>query len=588
MSMSTRFPNVHRDMENKFTGKIQIASFNINGLMNKLAVLLRMLVAEKIDILGIQETHYPGDITANFNDYKMFCSGTTSNSWSGIAFLINKRMQKYVMKFVPISERNERSAFIDIMINIIHSLPERYNIIILGDLNMDIGREVEYMNRNVTGHATLIQSNSEYSKKLLDFCCNKGFKIENTFFSHSDRSTYTFVRAHQQSQIDFFISNIHRWFVDVKAITNMNLSDHRLLRAIIIDKNLWGYHNGNRQSSTRSSATPLCNGITRKLSKIRTLDDARYFDQILSGKEASYLNTIRLASVEKSWNLFKVVLVDTYKVLPDVSLIHRKEWMVNDTLEKINQLRTANSSNKDLWKMIQRLLRRDRLVYSAKKAFDIDKDVRENRLYDAYKKLKYFCKPYSFQKLPSIVLNNGKVIIDQDEQMALWLDYYITVFDGRKVTRSTSVNINIASPQSGFPVMEIMNVIKKLRNNKAPGLDNITAEHLKIAPRTTSSFLLALFNKIWESGSTPTEWNKSLLCNFPKTANPQKFTDYRACALTSCVSKIFMKTLLKSSFKTTSGKAICNSYTTDKRKFLRLQEHHILIVVATGMRKRFA
>ncbi|XP_065318777.1 uncharacterized protein LOC135926773 [Gordionus sp. m RMFG-2023] len=531
--------------------------------MNKLAVLLRMLTAEKIDILGIQETHYPGDIMANFNEYKMFCSGTTSNSWSGIAFLINKRMQKYVMKFVPISERcgllylhtnfkptiivnfyvppkrSERLAFVDIMINIIHSLPERYNIIILGDLNMDIGREAEYMYRNVTGHATLVQSNSEYSKKLLDFCCNKDFKIENTFFSHRDRNTYTFERAQQQSQIDFFISNIHRWFVDVKALTNMNLSDHRLLRAIIIVKNLWGYHNGNRQISISSSATPPCNEITRKLSKIRTLDDERHFDEILSGKEASY-NTIRLASVEKSWNLFKDALVDTYRVLPDVSLIHRKEWMANDTLEKINQLRTACSSNKDLWKMIQRLLRRDRRVYSAKKAFDIDKDVRENRLHDAYKKLKYFCKPNGFQKVPSIVLNDGKIIIDQDEQMALWLDYYITVFDGRKVTRATNVNIIMAPPQSGFTLVEIMNVIKKLRNNKAPGLDNITAEHLKIAPRTTSSFLLALFNKIWENGSTPTEWNKSLICNFPKTANPLKFTDYRACALTSCVAKIFM------------------------------------------------
>ncbi|XP_065321393.1 uncharacterized protein LOC135928857 [Gordionus sp. m RMFG-2023] len=404
---------------------------------------------------------------------------------------------------------------------------------------MNIGREVEYMNRNVTGHATLIQRNSEYSKKLLDFCSNKGFKIENTFFSHGDRSTYTFVRAQQQSQIDFFISNIHRWFVDVKALTNINLSDHRLLRAVIMIKNLCGYHSGNRQSSTSSSATPSCNGITRKLNKIRTLDDARYFDQVLSGKEANYLNTIRLENVEKSWNLFKDALVDTYKVLPEVSLIPRKEWMANDTLEKINQ-RTANSSNKDLWKLIQRLLRRDRRVYSAKKAFDIDKDVRENRLYDAYKKLKYFCKPCSFKKIPSIVLNNGKVIIDQDEQMALWLDYCITVFDGRKVTRPTSLNINIASPQSGFSVVEIMNVIKKLRNNKAPGLDNITAEYLKIAPRTTSSFLLALFNKIWESGSTPTEWNKSFLCNFSKIANPQKFTDYRVCALTSCVSKIFM------------------------------------------------
>ncbi|XP_065315306.1 uncharacterized protein LOC135924186 [Gordionus sp. m RMFG-2023] len=388
-------------MEYKFTGKLQIASLNINGMKNKLTVLLRMLEAEKIDIIGIQETHFPGVNTATFNDYKTFCSGTTLNSWSGIAFLINKRMQKYIIKFVPVSDRcgllylntnfrptiiinfyvppnrNERSSFVDSMINTIHSLPGRYNIIILGDFNMKFGKEDEYVNSNVIGHAKILQRNCEHSKKLLDFCKNNNFKIENTFFSHRESNTYTFVRAQQKSQIDFFISNVHRWFDDVKALTNINISDHRVLRANITVKNLWSYHSGSRQTSIGPNTNLSPTNITRKPIKVQTPEDARLFDQILIRKVANFVNITRQENVEACWKLFKSGLTESYNVLPNATPFSRKEWMANDTLEKINLLRSVNGPNSDLWKDIQKLLRRDRPIYIARKAFDIERDMKE-------------------------------------------------------------------------------------------------------------------------------------------------------------------------------------------------------------------
>ncbi|XP_065322119.1 craniofacial development protein 2-like [Gordionus sp. m RMFG-2023] len=291
-------------------------------MKNKLAVLLRMLAAEKIDIIGIQEIHFPGVNTAIFNDYKISCSGTTLNSWSGIALLINKRMQKHTIKFVPVSERcgllylntnfrptiiinfdvppnrNERSSFVDSRINTIHSLLGRYNIIILGDFKMKIGKEAEYVNSNVIGHATILQRNCEHSKKLLDFCRNNNFKIENTFFSHRESNTYTFVRARQKSQIDFFISNVHRWFDDVKALTNINISDHRMFRANITVKNLWSYHSGSRQTSIGPNTYLSRTNITRKPNKVQILEDARLFDLMLIRKVANFVNITRQEKVE--------------------------------------------------------------------------------------------------------------------------------------------------------------------------------------------------------------------------------------------------------------------------------------------------
>ncbi|XP_065318770.1 uncharacterized protein LOC135926767 [Gordionus sp. m RMFG-2023] len=319
------------------------------------------------------------------------------------------------------------------------------------------------------------QINKEDSIRLLDFCRTKNLKIENTFFNHNEMNTLTFVRANQKSQIDFFISNIHEWFEDVKVSTNIKLSDHRLVVAKMFVKNIWKYHHKNSPNTPGYRVNSLKPILPRKQIKAQSHENLQILDQALTRKR-------------------------------DI-----KEWLTNETVIKINQLREGNILNKDLWKDIQKRLRSDRRTYIAKKAFEIDKDMKENRIYDAYNKLNYFCKPYSFKKLPSLVLKNGKQIVDQDEQLALWVDYYMKIFDSRKAFCQTSTSVRSIPPPSGFSTDEIKKAITKLSNNKAPGLDGITAEHLKSASNTISSYLLPLLNKIWDSDETPKEWNISLL-----------------------------------------------------------------------------
>ncbi|XP_065323509.1 uncharacterized protein LOC135930613 [Gordionus sp. m RMFG-2023] len=432
----------------------------------------------------------------------------------GLLYLNTKFKPTIIVNIYAPPRRNERLNFIDTVTTLIDSLPLRYNIIILGDLNLKIGKSVEYINTNTIGNATIQQTNNEDSKKLLDYCKNKNFKIENTFFLHREINAYTIVRANQKSQIDFIISNIHGWFDDVIVSTIIKLSDHRALVAKMTIKNIWGYREEIDPNMTRINfLKPLPN---RKQIKVKSQEDIQHFDRILVRKRENFLNITSNGTVDICWNLFKKDITESYNMLPNINVYLRREWLSNETVGKISQLREGNNLNRELWKEIQKLLRSDRRKFVAKKAFEIEKDMNENRIYEVYNKLKYFCKPYSFKKLPSLVLANENVISDQDEQIALWLDHYMSVFDSRKAVCQINTNEHETPPPSGFSTEEIEKVIKKLRNNKAPGLDNITAEHLKTAPKTVSSFLLSLYNKIWDSGKTPVEWNKSYLCNFPK------------------------------------------------------------------------
>ena len=63
--------------------------------------------------------------------------------------------------------------------------------------------------------------------------------------------------------------------------------------------------------------------------------------------------------------------------------------------------------------------------------------------------------------------------------------------------------------------IEIKNAIKKLKNRKATGCDNIPPEAIKVGGDTSEEVLLDLWNRIWSEEKIPEEWKKGLLINLP-------------------------------------------------------------------------
>lgn len=66
-----------------------------------------------------------------------------------------------------------------------------------------------------------------------------------------------------------------------------------------------------------------------------------------------------------------------------------------------------------------------------------------------------------------------------------------------------------------FTAIEIRNAVSSLKNNKAPGCDNIKAEHLKYAP-STHQHIANILNKIAETGEYPNEIKQGLLTPIQK------------------------------------------------------------------------
>ena len=91
-----------------------------------------------------------------------------------------------------------------------------------------------------------------------------------------------------------------------------------------------------------------------------------------------------------------------------------------------------------------------------------------------------------------------------------------------------------------FTRAEILNVIKKLKNNKACGVDNIINEFLKNCPINIYDILEMIFNIILHTGIIPKAWSVSLIQPIYKGKGSVNDPDnFRGISLISCVAKIF-------------------------------------------------
>jgi len=97
---------------------------------------------------------------------------------------------------------------------------------------------------------------------------------------------------------------------------------------------------------------------------------------------------------------------------------------------------------------------------------------------------------------------NGKMISDQDEVKRRWTEYFQELYNPKTATDQRVLD---ALPEGGrsedIPANimrdEVEAAIRRLKNNKAPGIDNITAEEIQTAGNSGIELMLKLCRKIW-------------------------------------------------------------------------------------------
>ncbi|XP_063598641.1 uncharacterized protein LOC134775115 [Penaeus indicus] len=91
---------------------------------------------------------------------------------------------------------------------------------------------------------------------------------------------------------------------------------------------------------------------------------------------------------------------------------------------------------------------------------------------------------------------------------------------------------------------EIEEALKKLKCNKAPGTDNISAELMKSGGDKMIDMLLKICNRTLATGEWPTKWTESVVIPLPKKGNIRKCENNRTISLISHPSKVLLYVML--------------------------------------------
>lgn len=88
-----------------------------------------------------------------------------------------------------------------------------------------------------------------------------------------------------------------------------------------------------------------------------------------------------------------------------------------------------------------------------------------------------------------------------------------------------------------FSKAELETAVRSLRSKSASGPDLITNEMLKKLPPVGTSFLLKMFNRIFNHGNIPESWKSYNMIFIPKPGSDT----YRPISLANCIFKLFEK-----------------------------------------------
>ena len=146
---------------------------------------------------------------------------------------------------------------------------------------------------------------------------------------------------------------------------------------------------------------------------------------------------------------------------------------------------------------------------------------------------------------------DGAVIEDGQEVMDRWAEHFGQLLSGEPQgnaeddppEESNAVgNQELISPPT---IDEVKESVGRLKNNKAPGEDQLVAEFFKHGGERLHNELHTLVLRIWDSECMPDEWCSSVICPIFKKGDKLRCENYRGISLLAVAYKIFSNILVK-------------------------------------------
>ena len=419
-------------------------------------------------------------------------------------------------------------------------VPDRNICIIMGDFNAKVGEGIDAeCGIGPYGHGT----RNERGDMLASFCQANEMSITNTYFQQPNRRRYSWISPLDESrhQIDYFLIN-KSWLTSVinaKSCPGADSdSDHLLIKMKVRIKAI------KQKQPSRPSRfnVELMKDDDSTASTDYNIETNNRFDALLK------LWNENESLPEEIWTEMKKVYLETAEsVLGTKKKKPPKPFLSNEVLDLIEKKRKARIENKKeeykrLKREVRRTIRKDKSTWLENECAKITEANAEKKSKELFKHIGKVKRKNTicFQN-QTLKDSNGETLTEMEQILSRWHEYGSSLFDSMDI-RDENLEVQNFEPP---PLRsEVENAVKKLKDGKAPGLDNIPGELLKYSGSSSMKALHHLCTTIWISGEWPTDWKRQEFVMLHKSGDTKDCTNYRTIALISHASKILLSIIL--------------------------------------------
>jgi len=299
--------------------------------------------------------------------------------------------------------------------------------------------------------------------------------------------------------------------------------------------------------------------IIRQPHKVIAINDSNrdLFQQEVQQKLASSTADIIITQdPDEEWEKLKKIIKTASESIqrkPNHPNRSNKIWITQRTLATIEDRKklkkkalatqAIRDAHKTLCRRIQRDCRQDKNNYIKKICTEIEEHQNSNDTRDLYRKIRELTRKFN-PRTSAIEDKNDKILWQNKDILERWRQYCEELYKEETVAVNEEQAVGVTNEREP-PILrsEVEEAITHLKPNKAPGLDEVSAEKIKLLGDEGIRIIHDICNKVWQTGQWPKDWAKSAVIPIHKKGSTRKCQNYRTISLISHASKVLFRVI---------------------------------------------
>jgi hypothetical protein len=258
-------------------------------------------------------------------------------------------------------------------------------------------------------------------------------------------------------------------------------------------------------------------------------------------------------SVNEQWKKFKNEVYEATLNTLGSSRRRRNDWITQRTIDLANSTEAARTNDPTAYRQLRRQTsmsaRSDRNEYWHKIAGELEQAAHVGDTRKLYRLIRTQCGSSTTSE--TIRDLSGVAITNFESRSRRWVEHFESLLNHGDPPSPNQYLDQPGTTGEVYPSncdpptkLEIENIIKNLRANKAPGEDGLNPEIFKVCSSVISPWLFQIFTNVWASEEIPQDWREAVLIPFFKKGDKTICANYRGISLIDVACKIFSSLLL--------------------------------------------